>query len=258
MTPPANLPELFAPLRERPWTAMTIGKSEADVWRIDLGESTSVFLKRSTGHASAELSREAERLIWLTKMGFKAPRVVESLNEDTGFWLLMTAVPGQDLTHIQQDGSAVAKAMAHGLRRLHALDPRHCPFDQSIDAHIAIAEANIIAGRVDEDDFDDAHQGWSAAEVLGWVKANRPETGEPLVTHGDLCLPNIFAEDGRFCGMVDLGRLGRADVWQDIAIAARSLRDNCGADHIPTLINAYGIEWDEAKFRFYCALDELF
>ena len=57
------------------------------------------------------------------------------------------------------------------------------------------------------------------------VKCNRPEE-DIVLTHGDFCLPNVFVKDGAISGFIDLGKMGPADRWQDIAIAIRSLEHN--------------------------------
>lgn len=258
MTVPADLPTLFDSLRAQDWAEITLGKSQAHVWRIDLGAHGAVFLKSEPAHALSEVPGEGKRLDWLARMGFKSPRLVDAVEEAGRHWLLMTAVPGQDLTHYTDQPEALSRILAQGLRRLHALDPTHCPFDHSLDQRIAAGRANVLAGRVDESDFEPVHQGWSAAAVLDWVEANRPPTGTLLVTHGDACLPNLLAEDGRFSGMVDCGRLGVADPWQDLALACRSITANCGEAYVAPFLAAYGAEWDPVKYRFYNALDELF
>ena len=253
-----NLPAAFATLADRPRTEITIGKSGAAVWRIDLSDQTHVFLKSEPVAPLAELPGEIERLVWLTRMGFKAPRVVEALDADDRHWLLMTAVPGHDLTRYADHPAEFVRIYAQGLKRLHALDPRQCPFDHGLDARLAAGQARAEAGLVDETDFDDARQGWTAAQVLDWLRGNRPATGPQLVTHGDASTPNVMALDGRFSGFVDCGRLGTADVWHDLALACRSIIDNIGEQHLAPFLAAYGAEWDEQKYRFYCTLDELF
>jgi aminoglycoside 3'-phosphotransferase-2 len=258
MIKPEDLPESLGPLRDLPWTRITIGRSTCDVWRIALGDGNAVFLKAETVHPLGELPGEIERLNWLTRMGFKAPRVVDAEQGSNRLWLLMSAVPGADLTHYDNEPEIVVRAYAQALKRLHALDPTTCPFDHSIDARLTLAEQRLAAGLVDETDFDAERLGRTGEQVLKWLHANRPKTGDTFVTHGDACTPNILAVDGRFSGIVDCGRLGTADVWQDLAIACRSIRDNIGNEHIAPFLAAYGAVWDEAKFRFYCTLDEMF
>ena len=258
MTKPDNLPESLSPLRDLQWSPIAIGQSGASVWRITLSDSNAVFLKTEPLHPLAELPGELERLNWLTRMGFKAPRVIDAEQANDRLWLLMSAVPGQDLTHYAGDPQTFVRAYAQGLKRLHALDTTTCPFDHSIDARLAEGQRRAEAGLVDESDFDTDRSGWTTQQVLDWLHANRPASGPAIVTHGDASTPNILALDGRFSGMVDCGRMGLADVWQDLALACRSIAYNVGKEHVAAFLTAYGAEWDDAKYRYYCALDELF
>jgi aminoglycoside 3'-phosphotransferase-2 len=258
MTIPSSLPESLSPLRDLVWTPITIGQSGASVWRITLSDSNAVFLKTEPLHPLAELPGELERLNWLTRMGFKTPRVIDAEQANDRLWLLMSAVPGQDLTHYAGDPQTFVRAYAQGLKRLHALDTTTCPFDHRIDARLAEGQRRAEAGLVDESAFDTDRSGWTTQQVLDWLHANRPASGPAIVTHGDASTPNILALDGRFSGMVDCGRMGLADVWQDLALACRSIAYNVGKEHVAAFLAAYGAEWDDAKYRFYCTLDELF
>lgn len=255
---PEDLPDQFAELARQDWTAVTIGQSGARVWRISLSGGSAVFLKNEPRHPLAELPREIERLTWLTRMGFKAPGIIDSCESADGFWLLMTAVPGQDLTHWTQDKTEFVRIYAQGLKRLHALDPRSCPFDHSLDRRLADAQARADAGLVDETDFGPDQQGWNSAAVLDWLHHHKPASSSSIVTHGDASAPNILAADGRFSGMVDFARLGVADLWQDLAIACRSIQHNIGGDYVAPFLETYGAEWDETRYRYYNALDNLF
>ena len=63
------------------------------------------------------------------------------------------------------------------------------------------------------------HQPLTVAEALEQAAAI-PPADKLVVCHGDACAPNILlGEDGRWSGHVDLGLLGVADRWADLAVA---------------------------------------
>lgn len=248
---PARLAALGARL------PVTLGRSGALVWRFD-GRAETLFLKAEAVHALAELPGEAERLRWLGMTAVAAPRVRDSFTEAGYHWLLMSALPGADLTQRVERPVELRNALATGLRALHALDPASCPFDHRVEFRLRDGAANAAAGRVDESDFDDARSGWTSEGVLDWLLQHQPSSEDLVVTHGDASLPNLMADDAGFSGVIDVGRLGVADRWQDLAIACRSLIYNCGQEHVAPFLDAYGAEWDEARYRYYCTLDELF
>jgi len=252
-----RLPLALKPLAAHEWTEITIGESSSSVWRIAIGEN-GLFLKAEPAHALHEMPSELLRLNYLAEMGFPAPRVVDEVSGDDFNWLLMTAVKGKDLTHLGSEPQVLIQVLADGLKRLHALDPANCPFDHSLDRRLADAESNVLAGRIDESDFDDERLGWTALQVLDWLKNNRPPETNRVVTHGDACLPNFLAHEGRFSGVVDCARLGISDRWQDLALACRSLEFNGGKAFVNDLLAAYGAEFDAERYEFYCALDEMF
>ena len=87
-----------------------------------------------------------------------------------------------------------------------------------------------------------------------------------MLSHGVFCLPIVFIEDGHVSGMIDLGRAGAADRWQDIALCLRSLRENARGRYGPAypgfdedlLLRTLGMAPDREKIRYYLLLDELF
>lgn len=95
---------------------------------------------------------------------------------------------------------------------------------------------------------------------------NRPD--EDLVfSHGYFCLPNIFLKDDKVSGFIDLGNMGIADRYQDIALCYRSLNNNLagayggkvyGKIDDNLLFDCLGITPDYEKIRYYILLDELF
>jgi aminoglycoside 3'-phosphotransferase-2 len=255
--PETALPARLARLRSYDMTPIMLGRSGATVCRLESPAET-LFLKSEHLDPLSELPGEALRLQWLKTARFPAPRLRDSFAADGRYWILMAALPGTDLTRFAADPAMVRNVMATGLRLLHDLDPRACPFDHQLSRRLADGAANVAACRVDETDFDTGHEGWTAQEVLDWLRAHRPAGEDLVITHGDASLPNLAAEAGVFSGVLDCGRLGVADRWQDLAIACRSLRYNCGAEHVAPFLEAYGATWDEERYRYYCALDELF
>jgi aminoglycoside phosphotransferase len=63
-----------------------------------------------------------------------------------------------------------------------------------------------------------------------------PPIDKLVVCHGDACAPNtLLGDDGCWSGHVDLGALGVADRWADLAIATWSTEWNYGPgweDHL--------------------------
>ena len=84
-----------------------------------------------------------------------------------------------------------------------------------------------------------------------------------MLSHGDFCLPNVFVESQQLSGLIDLGRTGVADRWQDIALCWRSLKHNYSGKVYENfdpdcLFDALGIVPDREKLNYYILLDELF
>ncbi|EJN27605.1 APH(3')-II family aminoglycoside O-phosphotransferase [Pseudomonas sp. GM80] len=237
----------------------TIGESRADVWRISPADSAALFVKCEQVMTWGELPGEVQRLRWLETLDLPAPRVLETTTEAEHNWLLMTAVPGRDLASSEQlSPLQIVTLTAQALRELHAVAIDSCPFDHCLDKKIPLAREHVRAGLIDEEDFDDARLGRSAEDVFQQLLAERPPHEELVVTHGDACLPNLLAEHGRFSGFVDCGRLGVADRYQDLALAAHSITDNLGEQWLPAFFEAYGVQPDQRRIAFYQLLDEFF
>lgn len=79
-----------------------------------------------------------------------------------------------------------------------------------------------------------------------------------VVCHGDACAPNTLLDEyGRLVGHVDLGTLGLADRWADIAIATWSTAWNYGPGWEETLLAAYGVGPDPLRTAYYRLLWDL-
>jgi aminoglycoside 3'-phosphotransferase-2 len=236
-----------------------IGLSSASVFRLTAAGKPPLILKCAEAFDDVDLEDEAGRLRWFKdRASVPAPLACGATQEIQ--YLLMTAVAGTDAAEpAHHDRAELVRQLAAALRELHARPIDACPFDQRLEAQIARARRSVIAGTVDESDFDDERDGWSAGDVLTAVLRTRPDDEDLVLTHGDACLPNVMFDGGHFTGFVDLGRAGVADRYQDLALAARSIYFNLGEDWVDPFFIAYGLRKpDAAKLAFYRLLDELF
>ena len=181
---------------------------------------------RATG---IDLVLERERLRWIATR-HPAPTVVDCGNGDGAQWLLTAALPGEPAvgdTWRARRTEAIA-AIAMGLRAIHAVG------------------------------IDDFPGDWTAQVWVGRHRRSlgpRPPLTRPVLVHGDACAPNtLISTTGAWTGNVDFGDLAVGDRWADLAIASLSLDWNFGEGHQQELFDAYGIEPDEERIRYYRAL----
>jgi aminoglycoside phosphotransferase len=212
------------------------------------------------GAVGLDLAAEAARLRWAVAFT-PVPRVVEQGRDDDGSWLVTEGLPGRSAVDDRwkaEPARAVA-AIGAGLRAFHdALPVAHCPFSWSVDDRLADARRRAAAGRINPSGWDDpAHRALGidgALRLLG----DAPPVDKLVVCHGDACSPNtLIGDDGRCCGHVDLGELGVADRWADLAIATWSTNWNYGPGWETVLLEAYGVDPDPVRTAYYRLLWEL-
>jgi aminoglycoside 3'-phosphotransferase-2 len=242
------------------WRQDALGRSEAHVFRLEADGRAPVYLKTEPADPLGELAGEVARLRWLASQGFACPQVLAHETDGEREWLLMSAPAGADFVSADQVPPIErVHLLADALRRLHAIDIATCPFDHRLEARIEEAKARMLAGRVDEDDFDETRLGRSAQDLFRELEETRTETEDLVVTHGDACLPNFMADGAKFSGYIDCGRLGVADRHQDIALACGSIKRNFGRDLVAAFLEAYGdFEQQAEKMVYYRLLDEFF
>lgn len=220
---------------------------------------------------SEESRNEAAMMRWL-RGRVPAPRVLAETEENGLHYLLMSRLPGRMLCDpaLLEAPAKLLNLTAQALHTLWQTDITGCPASRMLEDRLRLARQRVENGLCDTENVQPDTYGpggfASPEALLCWLEANRPQE-EPVLTHGDCCLPNLFADDNGFCGFIDLGRSGIGDRWQDIALLYRSTRHNyeghygyaaragCPANE---LFATLGIPRDEEKLRYYILLDELF
>jgi len=240
---------------------VTAGESGGTVLRLTAPGRPTWYLKAGRDEVAQDISEEMHRLTWLASR-IAAPRLVHFVRDADQAVLVTTPLPGMSaaawLEHHPARATEALRAIASFLHGLHALPVVQCPFDASHTVRLAAARERLERGEVDEDDFDDARLGQTAEQVWQDMMAMLPLPFERVVTHGDFSLDNIFIDDGQVSGCLDVGRLGVADPYQDVAILWNNLAEY-GEALQAIWLEAYGAAPpDMERLRFHCCLDEFF
>jgi kanamycin kinase len=213
------------------------------------------FVKWSPRAAAIDLEGEAARMKWAAPFT-PVPRVLDQGSDAAGSWLVTAALPGANAVsgRWRADPARAVAALGRGLRSLHdALPVDACPFSWAAEGRLA----GLRSGVRNPGEWDEAHRRLSVPQALDLL-AQPPAVDRLVVCHGDACAPNTLIDDaGRWSGHVDLGSLGVADRWADLAVATWSTCWNYGPGWEAALLAAYGIEPDPERTRYYRLLWDL-
>jgi aminoglycoside phosphotransferase len=237
------------------------------VWENELGGLTfevgadpdRCFVKWVPVASGIDLGAEAARMTWARPFT-PVPRLLGQGADETGSWLVTAALPGESAVAdrwLAEPRTAVT-AIGEGLRALHeALPVAACPFSWSAEDRLAVVRRRASQGRIDPDWWHEDHQDLDLDRALALL-AEIPAADRVVVCHGDSCAPNtLLTDDGRWSGHVDLGELGVADRWADLAIATWSTGWNYGPGWADLLLTAYGARPDPDRTRYYRLLWDL-
>ncbi|MGA3221496.1 MAG: aminoglycoside 3'-phosphotransferase [Acidimicrobiales bacterium] len=224
-----------------------------------VGDGERFFVKWQPAGTAIDLDAEAERMAWAVAFT-PVPRVLDAGEDPTGAWLVTTAVLGRSAVTERWLGEprTAVRAIGEGLRSLHELLPANrCPFNWSAEQRVADARRRAASGPLDPACWHTEHKDLSVEQALALL-AGPPPVDRLVVCHGDACAPNtLLTDDGRCSGHVDLGAMGTADRWADLAIATWSAEWNYGPDWGTTLLDAYGVGADPDRTRYYRLLWDL-
>lgn len=195
---------------------------------------------------------EHDRLNWLRGSAIPVP-VVAAFAEDV--LVLADADAAALAERTPAEAAAVGERMGQTLRALHALPVTGCPFDGRLDVTLAQARRNVVEELVDATDFDPDHRDLTPAAILERLRTERPDREDTVVAHGDFTPGNVL-DNGV---LLDVGALGTADRYRDLALAERDLAEDFGPAAVTAFFTAYGLTApDRAKLDYYRLLDELF
>ncbi|GAB2486380.1 aminoglycoside 3'-phosphotransferase [Promicromonospora xylanilytica] len=255
---PVEVPPVVHALANR----LRSGATVVPVWRNEYGgltvrlesgcRSRSSYLKWvPDGAPCPDPLAEADRLVWAAPF-VPVPRVLDAGRDQEGSWLLTAAVEAggavatsavEPRWRTQAARSAIAVGV--GLRRFHdALPTDTCPFVRTVRTRVAALSAAPRAP------LSTADRTTTTVAV-----GAPPSVDRAVVCHGDATVPNTLLDEvGRFAAHVDVGDLGVADRWSDLAVTTRSVTRRYGPGLEPLVLAAYGVAHDHERTTYYRAL----
>ena len=243
------------------WPAELVWQPDpsASTYRLTHPSAGVFYAKVKRGEGYPGLPAEAERMRWC-RPHLPVPEIVNEGFESGLAWLVTRGLPGRDATDEKWSGDPerLTRALARGLKRFHSAPITDCPFDFRLDAALRHVRSRVDRGYlVPERDFHPEHAHLDVSEAMALLENTVPTTESLVVCHGDYCPPNILLQDWDAVGFLDLGELGVADRWWDLAIATWSLDWNLGPGYEGVFLEEYGIERDDRRASFYRLLYDL-
>ncbi len=249
------------------WQPVTSGESGAGVFRSADGAR---YAKRVPAHEAGALEAERNRVDWLATQGIPGPQVLDWRVTADGACLVTSAVAGVPADTVPAGTLRAAwERIADAVRGLHDLPVAACPFTRDLTRMFALARDVVARGAVTPEFLPEDQQRTPPDELLARLTPQvdhrlAQEAAESVVCQGDLCLPNIVLDPETLdvAGFVDLGRLGRADPYADLALLLANARETWPDEDTARAADEhfaarYGITLDPDRQRFYLHLDPL-
>ncbi|MFD7917861.1 phosphotransferase [Streptomyces sp. NPDC059740] len=225
--------------------ALAQGRPLVPVWQNEAGGLTfriggagGGYVKWAASGSGWDPAAEVERLRWAGRFT-AVPRVRGQGADEEGAWLLTDELAGTSAVTARwrAEPAVAVRALGAGLRALHERLPvAECPFSRGAGERLERARrrgARVPAGL-----------------------SQAPPVDRLVVCHGDPCAPNtLLDESGCWSGHVDMGDLGVADRWADLAVATWSAGVNYGPGWEDALLDAYGVRPDPERTDYYRRLN---
>ena len=262
------------------WTYALLDRRRFDWIPVRTGESGDLVYRREDGLAyakmapaerSAALAGERDRLTWLSGRSVASPEVVDWREVEDGACLVMSAVSGIPANELS--GFDLLKAwpsMARQIAVLHELAADQCPFDRGLSLMFDRAANAVRHNAVNPDFLPEEDKNTPADQLLARIASELPtrlnqEMVDRVVCHGDACMPNFMVdpESLQCTGLVDLGRLGTADRYVDLALMVANASESWTSQEqaeqaFAILFDILGIATpDRERLAFYLRLDPL-
>jgi kanamycin kinase/aminoglycoside 3'-phosphotransferase-3 len=233
-----------------------VGRSNAHLYHYTNSDKD-YYLKIEKTNSVFE--HEQKILQWLQKR-LSVPKIVVQCREHGKDFLLMTKVVGEMALSDKylKNPLKLVSLLAEGIKKLHAVDISDCPFDCTLNNTLKYVWKRVENNEVNMNNWKESTQFNTPKDLYDYLLVNQPEE-ELVFSHGDYCLPNVFFDNEKVTGFIDLGNAGISDKWEDIASCIRSLEINLKSkEYTNVFLECLNIKPDYEKINYYSLLNELY
>ena len=235
-----------------------IGYSDSQVIKIEKG-SKIYYLKMAK---EGLLTNEYSKLNWLeNKIDKLVPHIVLYEVENNVEYLITESLKGEMVCSdfYLKNPSLGIPVVVEAFKKIYEIDITDCPYNVSLDYKLNLVKYNIDNKLIEIENVDkkvlDKYK--TLEGIYKYLVDNRFEE-ELCFSHGDISLPNIYADNNHFSGFLDVGDCGIADKWFDIAIATRTIKFNYGDEYLKDFYDGIGVIPDYKKIDYYLLMMELY
>ena len=210
----------FKFLKDYIWTEISIGCSNTFVYKLEK-DGEVLFLKvGEVGVLSSEY-----KMFDLLKNYIKIPSVVKYYKDEYEV-IVTTEMKGKmscdDELFEYED--IVLDCIVEAINQI-----QNVKIDENLKNNLEIfdldKEIKIIKQKIKLKEITKIPDKKVFDKVVKYLEENKP-TGELYFSHGDVSLPNVFIDNNKFSGFIDIGNAGIRQKWYDITDAYVSVRRN--------------------------------
>lgn len=209
------------------WLEISIGCSDTNVYKLTKGNE-SVFLKVGK---SGLLTNEYLNLKKL-KRYLNVPNIIFYYNKDMEI-LITTAMDGKmscEDEFIDIFPNETIDILCNAIKTIQSIivdkELLECFKVYNLEEEIKKIRNKISSGEINSIPNKPVFSKFSNLnEILLYLENNKPK-GDLYLSHGDVSMPNVFINENKLSGFIDIGNAGIRQKWYDIADLYVSIRRN--------------------------------
>ncbi len=236
------------------WAKVASGESDTDVYRRE-----AVYAKVCAPIGISNLVEERDRFEWLAGTDIPGASVLDWLESEAGAVLLTSAVSGVPGSELPPSPKLMA-SLASALRMFHDLPIEGCPFERRLEDVLLQVEDVVRRGAVNSEFLSHEWREVPPSVLLSRLHDSVPAVRDLVVCHGDATLANFLfdPQTSSFTGAIDVGHLGVADRYSDLALTTAQVVNHEWASAPGDFMKLYGLGGaDDERLAFYLLLDAM-